>query len=146
LPGEADALLAADTSVTTGRTLEEIASSKTSKVWHSSRKKGARNDEDEAPAEPAAIVKKKIRHRAPQRSAREQPENTKARPMPSFVEPQLARLVDEPPVGTVWAHEIKFDGYRMQLRAEKRQAVLRTRKALDWSHRFRKSRLRAVAY
>jgi len=28
-------------------------------------------------------------------------------PMPSFVEPQLARLVDEPPVGAVWVHEIK---------------------------------------
>ena len=61
LPGEPDALLAADTSVKTGRTMEEIASSKKSKVWQSSRKKGARNDEDEAPAEPAAIVKKKIR-------------------------------------------------------------------------------------
>ncbi|HYK79804.1 MAG TPA: DNA ligase D [Micropepsaceae bacterium] len=56
--------------------------------------------------------------------------------MPEFVAPQLARLVDEPPVGAVWVHEIKFDGYRMQLRAEKRGAVLRTRKALDWSHRF----------
>src|SRR5258706_6121503 len=56
--------------------------------------------------------------------------------MPAFVELQLARLVDEPPVGAVWVHEIKFDGYRMQLRVEKRSAVLRTRKALDWSHRF----------
>jgi bifunctional non-homologous end joining protein LigD len=61
LPGEADALLAADTSVKSGRTLEEIASSKKSKVWQSSRKKGARPDEDEPSAEPAVIVKKKIR-------------------------------------------------------------------------------------
>ena len=60
LPGEADALLAADTSVKSGRTLEEIASSKKSKVWHSSRKKGAPAVEDEALAKPAAIVKKKI--------------------------------------------------------------------------------------
>ncbi len=36
-PGEPDSLLAADTSVTTGRTLEEIAGSKRPKVWHSSR-------------------------------------------------------------------------------------------------------------
>ncbi|MEA2823815.1 MAG: bifunctional non-ous end joining protein LigD, partial [Alphaproteobacteria bacterium] len=56
--------------------------------------------------------------------------------MPEFVAPQLARLVDEPPAGAVWVHEIKFDGYRMQLRAEKGGAVLRTRKALDWSRRF----------
>ena len=33
-------------------------------------------------------------------------------------------------------HEIKFDGYRMQLRVQNGRAVLRTRKALDWSHRF----------
>src|SRR5262249_17442681 len=37
-PGEADALLDEDTSVKTGRTLEEIATSKRSKVWHSSRR------------------------------------------------------------------------------------------------------------
>jgi bifunctional non-homologous end joining protein LigD len=56
--------------------------------------------------------------------------------MPKFVEPQLTRLVDEPPAGTVWVHEIKFDGYRMQLRVENGRAMLSTRKALDWSHRF----------
>jgi len=61
LPGEPDALLAADTSVKSGRTMEEIASSKKSKVWQSSRKKGARADEDEPSDEPATIVKKKIR-------------------------------------------------------------------------------------
>jgi len=38
-PGEPDGLLAADTSVTSGRTLEEIAGSRTSKVWNSSREK-----------------------------------------------------------------------------------------------------------
>jgi hypothetical protein len=46
------------------------------------------------------------------------------------------RLVDEPPIGAVWVHEIKFDGYRMQLRVEKGRASLRTRKALDWTQRF----------
>ena len=56
--------------------------------------------------------------------------------MPEFIAPQLCRLVDEPPSGANWVHEIKFDGYRTQLRVEKARAVLRTRKALDWSHRF----------
>ena len=56
--------------------------------------------------------------------------------MPEFVAPQLCRLVDEPPVGAVWVHEIKFDGYRMQLRVTDGRAVLRTRKALDWTERF----------
>ncbi len=33
-------------------------------------------------------------------------------------------------------HEIKFDGYRLQLRVEGGRATLRTRKGLDWTHRF----------
>jgi bifunctional non-homologous end joining protein LigD len=61
LPGEPDALLAEDTSVKTGRTLEEIAASKTSKVWQSSRKKGASATDEEPSGKPAATVKKKIR-------------------------------------------------------------------------------------
>src|SRR6478752_2205369 len=56
--------------------------------------------------------------------------------MPRFVEPELARVVDMPAGGSLWVHEIKFDGYRMQLRVEKKRAALLTRKALDWSHRF----------
>ncbi|MFZ5669833.1 MAG: DNA ligase D [Pseudomonadota bacterium] len=58
-----------------------------------------------------------------------------ARP-PAFVEPQLCRLVERPPAGAGWGHEIKFDGYRMQLRVEAGRAALKTRKGLDWSDRF----------
>jgi bifunctional non-homologous end joining protein LigD len=56
--------------------------------------------------------------------------------MPRFVAPELCRLVDAPPAGANWVHEVKFDGYRMQLRVEKGRAVLSTRKALDWTARF----------
>ncbi len=56
--------------------------------------------------------------------------------MPDFVPPQLARLVDAPPVGPNWVHEAKFDGYRMQLRVEAGRARLRTRKGLDWTERL----------
>jgi bifunctional non-homologous end joining protein LigD len=56
--------------------------------------------------------------------------------MPDFVEPQLTRSVERPPSGPEWVHEIKFDGYRLQLRAEDGRAALRTRKGLDWTHRF----------
>jgi bifunctional non-homologous end joining protein LigD len=56
--------------------------------------------------------------------------------MPGFVEPELARVVDLPAGGPLWVHEIKFDGYRMQLRVQKKSAHLFTRKKLDWSHRF----------
>jgi len=56
--------------------------------------------------------------------------------MPDFVAPQLARLVEHPPNSANWVHEVKFDGYRIQMRVEKGRAVLRTRKGLDWTGKF----------
>jgi bifunctional non-homologous end joining protein LigD len=53
-----------------------------------------------------------------------------------FVAPQLARLVTMPPEGPGWVHEVKYDGYRMQLRVADHKARLFTRKGLDWTHRF----------
>ena len=35
-----------------------------------------------------------------------------------------------------WGHEVKFDGYRLQLRVVNGKAALRTRNALDWTPRF----------
>ncbi|MGH7025218.1 MAG: DNA ligase D [Caulobacteraceae bacterium] len=58
------------------------------------------------------------------------------RAMPDFIEPQLCRSAAKPPADEGWGHEIKFDGYRMQLRVEGGEAVLRTRKGLDWSDKF----------
>lgn len=63
-PGEPDALLAADTSVTTGRTLDEIAAGKKSRVWQSHPKKGAKTFLEDDPT-PAAVKKR------PTRAARE---------------------------------------------------------------------------
>ncbi len=56
--------------------------------------------------------------------------------MPDFVAPQLARLMSAPPAGAGWVHEVKFDGYRVQMRVENGKARLRTRKGLDWTGRF----------
>ncbi len=56
--------------------------------------------------------------------------------LPRFVAPQLARLVPYVPTGPGWGHEVKFDGYRMQMRVEDGTAGLRTRKGLDWTARF----------
>jgi bifunctional non-homologous end joining protein LigD len=56
--------------------------------------------------------------------------------MPAFVEPSLALLVDKPPSGPLWVHEIKFDGYRLQARIDDDDIRLLTRKALDWTKRF----------
>jgi len=57
-------------------------------------------------------------------------------PMPEFIEPALCKLVPRPPEEGGWAHEIKLDGYRLQLRVEGGRATLLTRKGLDWTGRF----------
>ena len=59
-----------------------------------------------------------------------------AAPMPPFVEPQFCRSVVKPPTGAAWLHEIKFDGYRMQLRVEGGTPAFRTRNGLDWTSKF----------
>jgi bifunctional non-homologous end joining protein LigD len=56
--------------------------------------------------------------------------------LPGFVEPQLTKPVARPAAGPGWAHEIKFDGYRMQLRTDAQGATLRSRQGLDWSAKF----------
>src|SRR5207245_10124231 len=71
--------------------------------------------------------------RAPAQSARPK----KVAAMPDFVAPQLGTVVERPPGGEGWCHEIKFDGYRVQLRIEDGDAVLYTRKGLDWTDKFK---------
>jgi len=57
--------------------------------------------------------------------------------LPDFIAPQLCETVDRPPAGDKWLHEIKFDGYRMQLRVDGGVATLKTRKGLDWTAKYR---------
>jgi len=49
---------------------------------------------------------------------------------------QLATLVDAPPEGDNWLHEIKFDGYRLLGFLSDGQVRLRTRNGLDWTAKF----------
>jgi bifunctional non-homologous end joining protein LigD len=53
-----------------------------------------------------------------------------------FTEPQLASLVDQPPEGKHWIHEIKHDGYRCQVLLGRGQARVFTRNGYDWSDRY----------
>jgi bifunctional non-homologous end joining protein LigD len=94
-------------SVTTGRTMAEIASGED--VWRSNRggKKGGRG--------------KKKASEAP----------------PAFVSPQKATLVDEVPTGSDWLFEYKYDGYRLLLATGSGAATAWTRNGKDWSDKFR---------
>jgi ATP-dependent DNA ligase len=55
---------------------------------------------------------------------------------PAFIPPQLTQLVQEPPAGPDWAHELKYDGYRIHARLDRGQVKLLTRTGLDWTHRY----------
>ncbi|WP_310468826.1 DNA ligase D, partial [Sphingomonas sp.] len=95
------------TSVTTDRTMAEIASG--ADVWRSNRggQKGGR-------------AKKKA-----------------ATAPPPFLPPQLATLVDAVPTGSDWLHEYKYDGYRLLIATGDGAATAWTRNGKDWSDKFR---------
>jgi bifunctional non-homologous end joining protein LigD len=107
-PADGDALVDnCMTSVTTGRTMAEIAAGED--VWRSNRggQKGGR--------------------------ARRKP----SKAPPPFEEPQLATLVDDVPAGAGWLHEYKYDGYRLLLAVGEGVATAWTRNGKDWSDKFK---------
>lgn len=59
-------------------------------------------------------------------------------PYPGFIEPALATSIAKVPRGTRWVHEIKFDGYRVQVHLRDAAAKIFTRRGNDWTNRFRK--------
>jgi bifunctional non-homologous end joining protein LigD len=56
--------------------------------------------------------------------------------MPGFIKPQLATLKSKAPKGAHWLHEIKFDGYRIQVHLNRGRKKVITRNGLDWTKRF----------
>jgi bifunctional non-homologous end joining protein LigD len=57
---------------------------------------------------------------------------------PGFIEPALATSMDIVPAGERWIHEIKFDGYRVQVHLINEAVKVFTRRGYDWTNRFRK--------
>ena len=56
--------------------------------------------------------------------------------MKRYSEVQLATLVDTPPEGAQWLHEIKFDGYRLLAYVVGGASRLLTRNGKDWTNKF----------
>jgi bifunctional non-homologous end joining protein LigD len=136
--GDGDALLVEDRSIASGRPMAQIATGKgrgpkpfmtpatkrgADAIWNSNRASA----DDPVAAKADAVARAKA---APKQA----PKAVKA--IPEFIAPQLCTLVGRPPAGAEWVHEIKFDGYRMQMRVDSGTAGLRTRKGLDWTHKF----------
>lgn len=59
-------------------------------------------------------------------------------PYPGFIEPALASAIERVPTGERWIHEIKFDGYRVQVHLANEAVKVFTRRGNDWTKRFRK--------
>jgi len=130
----------ADTSVASGREMAAIAAGKGKrpKPFMRGKAKAAPADDvwnskpkDAAAKSAAARARPKA---SPVKTSGKAP--AKASGVPGFIEPQLCKSVDQPPKGKGWAHEIKFDGYRLQLRVKDGKATLKTRKGLDWTDKF----------
>lgn len=63
--------------------------------------------------------------------------NLKRSTFPTLIHPQLATLVDKPPTGKNWIHEIKFDGYRLIAYKKGKKVNLLTRNNNDWTNKFK---------
>lgn len=59
-----------------------------------------------------------------------------APPMPEFIAPQLATLKMKAPSGARWIHEVKYDGYRVQIRIDGDDRRAYTRNGHNWVHKF----------
>ena len=143
-----DSVLSEDRSVASGRTMQQIADGKGRRpkpfmlatttpgkadaVWNSNRAEVGGEDLAPQPGPSKGAAGKDVAKAA----KLERVKPLMAAAMPKFIEPQLAKLVDRPPDPAGWGHEVKFDGYRAQLRIEKGKAVIRTRTGLDWTERF----------
>lgn len=74
--------------------------------------------------------------RTPPRLSAKTIEGARPAEMPGFVKPQLATLKSRTPGGTQWLHEIKYDGYRLQIHLNRGKRKAYTRNGLDWTKRF----------
>jgi bifunctional non-homologous end joining protein LigD len=140
--GTANKILDEDRSVASGRSMDQIAEGKgkAPKPFMTAKSRGGKanaiwnsNRGDAAAARTATEQAASAKVRAPAKA----PKASKVAAMPDFIAPQLCTLVGRPPGGDGWCHEIKFDGYRVQLRVEDGKAVLNTRKGLDWTDKFK---------
>jgi bifunctional non-homologous end joining protein LigD len=53
-----------------------------------------------------------------------------------FISPCIPTRAVKPPAGPGWVHEIKHDGYRLQVRRDGDAVRLFTRRGYDWSGRY----------
>jgi bifunctional non-homologous end joining protein LigD len=121
-----------ETSIASGRTMEAIAAGKGRKPKPFMLNGGK--------VQADAVWDSRTGLAAQERNARarEKKNSTKitAGDLPDFIAPQLCDSLDRPPSSTGWIHEIKFDGYRIQMRVLDGNVTLKTRKGFDWTTKY----------
>ncbi|MBJ6987769.1 DNA ligase D [Devosia sp. MC521] len=121
------------TSIASGRTMQQISQSKGRKpkpfMVGQPNVKAAIASQAQQGLEENQLKPKR-------RSTKPVPSNAAHTALPGFVEPQLCQVATRPPAQDQWIHEIKFDGYRMQLRINDGTVTLKTRKGFDWTDKF----------
>jgi bifunctional non-homologous end joining protein LigD len=116
-------------SVETGRSMEQIAAA-ADRVWSS--------DQGEQKVPPTRKAKSAPSRSETPAAAPEKPADlpgARRRGIPEFVEPQLPTLVDRPPAGDGWLHELKLDGYRLIAVKSGDHVRLLTRRGNEWTDR-----------
>ncbi len=148
---EDDVLTRQPASAVSGRSLDEIAAAADSR-WTSTsshRSKsgsgnsksgrklatGTRSTRQQSAGEQDQLASETPASRNGKSSSRAKKKKSRPDTLPDFVPPQLATLVNEPPEGGDWVHEVKFDGYRMLARIEGGDVKFLTRNREDWTHR-----------
>jgi bifunctional non-homologous end joining protein LigD len=144
--GRKNTVLDEDASVASGRSMDDIAAGKGRGprafiTGNRSRASAKAEWTSHRAASNGSAAKKRSRPLAARskRSSAKKTSRTKRATdgdMPAFVPPQLCTSVERPPTGGGWVHEIKFDGYRIQMRVENGAVTLKTRKGLDWTAKF----------
>src|SRR5271166_1485444 len=69
---------------------------------------------------------------------RSSPSRSRRSPPTGFIRPCQPILVDHPPAGPDWLHEVKHDGYRIIARKEEDRATLWTRHGTNFTDRLPK--------
>ncbi len=134
--GKANVLPDDDRSVASGRTMAQIAAGKGPKPKPFMLRKSAAASLARADAVWDSRTGIAAQERAASKPRKKPRKGRAGTAMPDFIPPQLCKVVARPPSGADWVHEIKFDGYRMQMHVADGEAKLLTRKGLDWTGKF----------
>ena len=121
-----------NTSVASGRTMEAIAAGKGRKP-KSFMLQGGQVQADAVWDSRAGLA---AAERKAEARGKKKPNAVTAVHLPDFIAPQLCETTDRPPSAAGWLHEIKFDGYRIQMRVLDGEVTLNTRKGLDWTAKY----------